>query len=170
MSIQVSAFRSVLGLVLGVGVVGGAVVGALNGAIIGLGVNPNSIIGAVVVGAVVGAVLGWIVGSYLHGIGFTLLSINDHLASMASNSPSAESITRSESVSSVAKVDAASAVVAEQAGGSWRDRLEALPVDQSMDVKGLLVWKLKDASGKVYYSGDRNYESLEELLKSYGAA
>ena len=50
---------------------------------------------------------------------------------------------------------------------TWREALEKLPVDKYLVINGFNVWKLGGPGGRVYFSGDRTYASIDELLKSY---
>ena len=50
---------------------------------------------------------------------------------------------------------------------SWRERLERLPTDGSITINGLVVWKLQAKDGRIYYSGEREFSSIEDVLSHY---
>jgi hypothetical protein len=83
MNAQVTGFRVALGFILIGAVVLSAMAGGISGALTGA-VYGNSIAVHAVFGTLIGAVIGWVLGSYAHGIGYTLLSINDQLADISS--------------------------------------------------------------------------------------
>jgi hypothetical protein len=51
---------------------------------------------------------------------------------------------------------------------SWRERLEHMPPDTSLDINGQLLWKLTDRSGKEYFSGMEQYETVDAVIAAYG--
>jgi hypothetical protein len=177
MSAQVTGFRLALGFILIASVAGGAVSGGVSGAVTAFALG-NPIATGAIFGAIMGGVIGWVAGSYAHGIGYTLLSINDHLESMATKlradaptmppDATTKTIVEETILASTGSPAVASGSLVAEPQLSWRERFEKLPVDQSLEVKGLVVWKIKDKSGNVYYSGDKTYKTLDEVLKSYG--
>jgi Ca2+-binding EF-hand superfamily protein len=50
---------------------------------------------------------------------------------------------------------------------SWRERLARLPTDGSITINGLVVWKLQAKDGRIYYSGEREFSSVEDVLSHY---
>ena len=50
---------------------------------------------------------------------------------------------------------------------SWREKLDILRADESIVINGLVVWKLQAKDGRVYYAGEREFSSVEEVLSHY---
>ena len=78
MSAKVTGFRFALWVIL----IGSVVLSAISGAVWGAfsaGLTGGSVVGHALGGALLSGAVGWVLGCYAHGIGYTLLSINDHL-------------------------------------------------------------------------------------------
>jgi hypothetical protein len=50
---------------------------------------------------------------------------------------------------------------------SWRERLDRLAPDQSVTIGDRVVWKLKSWDGRVYFSGERTFASVDDVMAHY---
>ena len=50
----------------------------------------------------------------------------------------------------------------------WRERLSAMEVDTSVEIEGLVLWKLRNSDGNEYFSGLGRYETVDQVMNAYG--
>ena len=77
---NIATFKAVLGIITIATVLAWAAIGYAMGQLVD-GFSGGRGSGAVI-GLLIGGGLGYVIGAYVHGIAYTLLSINDHLAAI----------------------------------------------------------------------------------------
>ncbi|MEK7994732.1 MAG: hypothetical protein AAB403_13090 [Planctomycetota bacterium] len=85
MNAKVATFGAVLDMLQFLAILAGGISWGLVGA--GIGIFTQSSGMGFIVGALLGGGVGWLVGSYFNGVGYTLLSINEHLQKIARDQP-----------------------------------------------------------------------------------
>ena len=157
---EVVGFRIVLKFLLFVSIAFWALVGGLVGAsTVAFGVRDPGV--AAVFFAIVGGAIGWLIGSFLHGIGYTLLSINDHLAAMRNVSGAGNLDNRQRGGGE------RQPSVPSPTSQEWRDKLEKLPAGQSIDINGLTVFKIRKPNGEFYFAGEKDFASVDDVMRHY---
>ncbi|HTR85319.1 MAG TPA: hypothetical protein VMI56_12635 [Reyranella sp.] len=175
LELTIGVFRTVGGLIFFLVVIGSALQGLAIGRLLDYGTRSSA---GAIIGFLVGGGVGFVVASWIFGIVHLLISLNDQSEKMVVLQQRLLEVLeraypRSSANTSVSELHEAVAGVADTPSvsevnpESWRQRFLLLPVDQSLEVNGLVVWKLQEPGGKIYFSGDRIYYSLDELLGSY---